>query len=86
MQELITMLAGIMSREDLSKQLNDSLQKYQMDPSEENWQQLSIFCVMVISKSNTEILSDDPLTGVQKQLDHIKKIQGAHDLLNPKKQ
>lgn len=73
------LLAKVTSREDLAKILQKDLDSYKLDPSDDNWQKLSVQCLLVTSKIATE---QEDITKIISDMDRMK---AGFDMLTPGK-
>lgn len=54
MEDLLLMIAGTLSHDDLIKQLKDSITKYESDPTDDNLKGIQVSCMILLAKQKVE--------------------------------
>lgn len=71
------MLANVTSRDELARLLQNDLDSYKLDPSDDNWKKLAVQCLLVTSKIATE---QEDITKIISDMDRMK---AGFDMLTP---
>jgi hypothetical protein len=85
MKELFVLMAGIMPKEDLVKQLKESITEFEINDSEDNWNSLTMTCMLIATKRNIdskEGSESEKMSEFMKDLDRAEK---GRSLLNTDK-
>ena len=77
--KIVAMFAGAMPKEELVDSLEDSIQKWKANPSNENWDHLSMQCTFIPIKDMQEIRGGGPQAAMS-LLKDIDKIENARKI------
>lgn len=81
MKELMLLLASAMPKEKIIEQLEESINKWKDDSSEENWKTLEMTASLVTAKRLT---GDKDLQKTSEAIDELNKVEKAMDIITPK--
>ncbi|MGV0919755.1 hypothetical protein ACTS94_05110 [Empedobacter falsenii] len=83
MHQIAMMMAGMMPKEDLIEQLEDSIKEYKINPTDENWNSVSVMCSLIGARSIIDHNGGD-LEGVMKTVSEMDKLNKTKEFFNPK--
>ena len=82
MHELISLMANVMSYDDIIAQIEESTTNYRKDPSEENRKKIVVSTLLIQAKEVIEMNKD----GIEGHLKDINRIQSLKKLSEIKEQ
>lgn len=79
MKELLLILASVATRDDLVKMLKEQLEKYELNPNDEEFNNLCTIAMVIATKPACEKQSIGDL------IEKMDRTEKGYELLNPKK-
>ena len=81
MKELAVILAAAMPKEDLVDQLSQSIEKYKITNSDDDFEKVAMHCSLVMIKSSMGQKNEKDFDAVEKTLKNFEEIEAGRRLI-----